>query len=194
MKKTSLLITSILSFSFLNIMAEDSKKVDRSEQTAYIDIEDITKKSEEYRAKMNELGQEVQKQKERFEKMRQKGAALQAKLEDAEVSQEAKTKIAIELATLENTFKIEGGNAEKELYRKEQEIKGDIFGKIMEAAKKAGEQAGFGAVQPKFIVINKNLDLTEDTIKILNARYLEERKKAGDKKKDAAKKAGATTA
>jgi outer membrane protein len=207
MKKTAIFtFLSVFIFSNYFISYELAAKAEAIyTKLAFFDMEAVIEKSEEYRSEITKIQQESEKHRKRFTELEQKRRKLETKLQnssgDTDITEEARRNTAVEAANLKANLEIEMQAAQQHLERKLQDLQKRIYTRIKDVAYKIAKQQGWDAVSPALIVINPDIEITDDVIEALNKEYLAEQAAEQkskpvekEKKEGAVKKAGAVKA
>lgn len=160
---------------------------------AFIDVEKIRDNDEEYASKKDELQEEINVIRKEFEKLENQQRSLQAKLKSDDITDQAKEKIAMEMAKLQQDAQLKANSAQQSIAKKSEDLDKDLFNRIKKTAGEVSRQLGFDAVEPAFIVNNPLLDITTKTADSLNEKY-KARKKPVAAAKPAATKSVAPAA
>lgn len=180
-KQVTLATTLTLLLS-ANILPSDTIVPRTSNATAakiaFIDIEKLRDHDEEYAARKDELQEDINKLRKKFEELEKKQRGLQAKLKSDDISDDAKQKIAMEMAELQQKAQIDANNAQQTIAKRSEELDKDLFNRIKKTAGEVSRKLDFDAVEPAFIVNNANLDLTTKVADALNEKYKARKKPA----------------
>lgn len=145
---------------------------------AFIDVEKIRDNDEEYAFRKDELQEEIAVIRKEFEKLENQQRSLQAKLKSDDITDQAKEKIAMEMAKLQQDAQLKANSAQQSIAKKSEDLDKDLFNRIKKTAGEVSRQLGFDAVEPSFIVNNPLLDITTKVADSLNEKYKARKKPA----------------
>lgn len=163
MKKIALHVSLLTAVFTLNCSAEAAKELKAIEtRIALVDPQSIIGSSDEWRDLAEEVQaefqtkvQNLQKQKEEFNKKRSKADRGDMK----------------ELAKEQNNIEIEERALQAEFQQKQQSLQMQMMGKVDLAIEEVAKAQGWDAVLPKFFYVSSRADITLDVIAEMNKAY-----------------------
>ncbi len=196
MKKTSVLF-SLLLLLVAPVCADEALGVRRAVETkiAFIDLDAVFTvespyASEEYKQRLEDLGEEVQEMAKEARQDEERARQLQTELSSKDKtkwsSDDVRERKVEELERL--VQKLEGSKrqVQTKIERRSMAIQSEVYGKLEKAAEKVKKQQGWDVVWPvtKQIPVgpmgglSNRIDVTKDVVSVVNSEYNKQRSAA----------------
>ena len=177
------LVLSLLSLPLLSPFALHAAPAGDPTKSAYFDMGAVLERSPEYKDSMEELQKDYEHYENKLKNLQNKALKYKAQLEDTQLNKEGRLKIERELAGLQVDYQSALKEAQEDFAKRQRQVEEQLAKKIKRIIKETGKKNNWGAVTQAFVIINPDLDLTDEIVKALNESYAAEKKAAEQKKK-----------
>lgn len=167
------LVFLMSSLCFADLPKKDSEKefAQKGTRTAFIDIDAVRSGDDEYRENQEALQSDLDTYRKSLMGYESELMQLQTKLNDKDLTESARRDTIEAINKINSKGQMEAANAQKVITMRGEELERDAIVRYKRVGGEVSRDQGFDAVQPAFIVNNKDIDITNTVLDRLNKKY-----------------------